>query len=63
MIKHYCIHLRNSDEIVAAGNAAECAKVLNMTVKDFLTMVKENLKGKHRKYIINILDFDDEEEG
>ena len=61
-MKYYTVYLRKTDELVAAGTARDCAKVLNKSLNGFHSMVSKNLKGIQKKYEIIILDAEDDEE-
>ena len=51
-MKYYTVYLSATDEIVASGNARECAKKLNLTLESFYCAVGRARSGKRKKYKI-----------
>ena len=60
--KYYTVYLNKTDEIIAVGDSAQCAKRLHTTVGSFYSTVTNCKKGKNFKYSIVIDDMADSED-
>ena len=49
---YYTVYLRKTDEVVAFGDATECAKMLRRSVDSFYCTVNRNSNGRNKKYTI-----------
>lgn len=49
---YYTVYLAKTDEVVAYGTSAECAKQMGKNINGFHSLVSKNRSGKHYKYII-----------
>ena len=56
MAVYYTVYLAKTDEVVAYGTSAECAKQMGKTINGFHSLVSKNRSGKHHKYIIVVDD-------
>lgn len=54
MVHYYTVYLAVTDEIVAFGSVAECAKQMGKSILGFHSLVGKNKLGKHHKYVIVI---------
>lgn len=52
---YYTVVKRETSEIVAAGNAEECAKQLNFSVHSFYSMVARVKNGINQKYEVQVM--------
>lgn len=39
------------DNVIASGNAAECAKTMGLTIGSFYCAVDRSAKGRNKKYV------------
>ena len=60
-MKYYTVYLKENDEIVVFGTAKECAKILNISLNHFHSIVSKTCKGKRNKYEILIEDINPDE--
>jgi len=58
MEHYYTVYLAETDEIVAFGSVAECAKQMGKSILGFQSLVSKNKLGKNHKYVI-VIDDDD----
>ena len=49
---YYVLYLNSNDDVVASGNAEECAKQLNINTDNFYSIVSKNKKGICHKYTV-----------
>lgn len=54
MNNYYTIYERDTQEVVASGNAEECAKKMNRSLHSFYSMVTRVRKEQNKKYEIEI---------
>ena len=60
--KFYALYLRETDELVCSGTAAECAKALGIKHHSFYVMAHKALRGKTKKWDIYIEEPEEEHE-
>lgn len=60
MNRFYIVRLRKNDDIVAVGNALQCALKLGMTLNVFYQTVCNCKRGKNKKYEIDVEAGDEE---
>ena len=53
-MKYYTIYEKNTDFLIASGNAKECAKQMKKSLNGFYSCVSKNIKGIQNKYIVLI---------
>ena len=49
---HYSIKNKTTNEIVASGNANECAEQLSITIRSFYDLVSRAKKGLDSRYVV-----------
>ena len=49
---YYTVYDAKTDDVLASGNAKECAKQLNMALSSFYSAITKNNSGEHKKYVI-----------
>lgn len=52
--KFYIVRLRADDSIVAVGSAAECAKIMGISLESFRCAVTRSRSGENKKYEIDV---------
>ena len=70
-MKYYTVYLKETDEIVASGNAKNCAKQMGTSLASFQCLVSRVNRGIRQKYEVLIedirpgeeLDDEDEDDG
>lgn len=51
---YYTVYLKGSEQVIAAGNAASCATILNCSIHSFYSMVTRVRNGQNEKYEIEV---------
>lgn len=51
VLKQFAVYLDKTDELLAVGTAAECAKAIGWSVRDFFTVKSRVKYGKNKKYV------------
>lgn len=47
----YTVYLRDTDEIIASGTGAQCARAMGLTLKGFYNAVSRSATGTRHKYL------------
>ena len=62
-MKYYTVYHEDTDEIIAFGNAAKCAKELGLKdIRQFHAFVSKTRSGLRKHYKVVVEDYDENEE-
>ena len=61
VLKQFAVYMDKTDELLAVGTAAECAKAIGWSVRDFFTIKSRVKAGRNKKYVFVPVEDDDEE--
>lgn len=55
-MNYYTVYDKKTDEIIASGNARECANQMHRSVESFYCTVSRNRRGIYSKYVVVVED-------
>ena len=62
-MKYYTVYREDTDEIIAFGNAAQCAEILGLKdARQFHAFVSKTQSGLRKRYTVVVEEDDDEKE-
>jgi hypothetical protein len=59
--RYYTVYLNKTDEVIAFGNARECAEMMGTSLGSFYSTISRARRGEIAKYSIEVEEFEDEE--